>query len=327
MFPALTPAQSQGNGYCGRCGAQVEHGDLRCAVCAWAVPRRAVQKTHQVLKVFRCRGCGAAMSWSAEKAAVACVFCGRSVALDEIVDPVEQTELWIPFRVDQELAQSTLWAWFKTLGWFYPNDLVSASTVNSIKAIWWPAWIFKARVRATWTADSDAGAVRSEWAPHSGATELEFQSILLGVSRGLTEAEMAALAKVYDLSSAVTSPDRGFDVFEETFDVQRSAARKRVAKACHQLAAAAIKRGHIPGEKYRNVKVSVVISDLMTRRVALPAWILAYGYRGELYRVVIHGQVPGHIVGTAPRSWLKSMVVVLVAAGLGGVLLFLLSRL
>lgn len=267
------------------------------------------------------------MSWSAEKAAVACAFCGGAVALDEIVDPVEQTELWIPFYVDRERAQSALRAWFNTLGWFYPSDLASASTVDSIKAIWWPAWIFKARVQATWTADSDAGAGRSAWAPHSGVTELAFESILLGASRGLTEVEMASLAKAYDLSPAVTSPDRGFDVLEETFDIQRSAARKRVAKACQQLAAAAIKNGHIPGEKYRKVKTSLVVSNLITRRVALPAWILAYRYRGELHRVVVHGQVPGQILGTAPRSWLKIMAVALGAVGLGGVLLFLLSRL
>lgn len=287
---------------CGRCKAQVEHGDLRCAVCAWTVPHRGDDVAEQAMKVFRCKGCGAAMAWSAEKKAVACAFCGEATALEQIEDPVEQTEAWLPFAVDQGHAHNALKAWLKNLGWFRPSDLATASTVAEIKAIWWPAWIFDARARVTWAADSNAGSGRSAWAPHSGDTEIAFERILIGASRGLEDKEMTALASAYDLGPSTSNPTRDDSVLEETFDVQRTAARERVARACEAIAAERVKNGHIPGTSFRKIKVSLVLSELLTRRVALPAWILAYRYGGKLYRVVIHGQDAKTVTGSAPRS-------------------------
>jgi DNA-directed RNA polymerase subunit RPC12/RpoP len=303
---------------CTRCKAQVEHGDLRCAVCAFAVPHHvggAGDVQQEALKVFRCKGCGAAMSWSAEKKAVACAFCGEATALEEITDPVEQTEQWVPFAVDSRAAREAMRVWLKNLGWFRPNDLATASTIDEIKAIWWPAWIFDAHAECTWTADSNAGAGRSAWAPHAGHTDVAFERILIGASRGLDDKEMTALASAYNLASAqsqreaaaASAPD---NVLEETFDAQRSAARERVAKACGAIAAERMKQGHIPGSTFRKVNVSLVLSELHTRRVALPAWILAYRYSGKLFRVVIHGQNAQTVTGTAPRSLWKILALV-----------------
>lgn len=301
-------------GNCGRCKAQVEHGDLRCAVCAWVVPHAATIVAEEAMKVFRCKGCGAAMAWSAEKKAVACAFCGDATALEQIDDPVEQTEAWVPFAVDQNHARVALKAWLKNLGWFRPSDLATASTIDEIKAIWWPAWIFDARARVTWAADSNAGAGRSAWAPHSGETEIAFERILVGASRGLDDKEMAALASAYDLAPSTSSPSAGHSILEEAFDVQRSAAREKVARACEAIAGERVKSGHIPGNKFRKVQVSLVLSELLTRRVALPAWILAYRYGGKLYRVVVHGQDIKTVTGSAPRSLWK-----ILGAILGGV--------
>lgn len=292
-------------GSCGRCKAQVEHGDLRCAVCAWVVPHASGEIAEEAMKVFRCKGCGAAMAWSAEKKAVACAFCGEATALEQVEDPVEQTERWVPFAVDQNHARAALKSWLNNLGWFRPSDLATASTVDEIKAIWWPAWIFDARARVTWTADSNAGAGRSAWAPHAGETEIAFERILVGASRGLEDKEMTALANAYDLSPSTSSPQRDDSILEETFDVQRSAAREKVARACEAIAAERVKNGHIPGSTFRNIHVSLVLSELLTRRVALPAWILAYRYGGKLYRVVVHGQDGKTVTGSAPRSLWK----------------------
>jgi hypothetical protein len=314
---------------CGRCQGLVERGDLRCPVCAFTVPHEGAAHAHEALKVFRCSGCGAATSWSAEKKAIACAFCGAATALEEIEDPVEQTETWVPFAVDGAAARLAFRRWLKSLGFFRPSDLAASSTIDNLKPLWWPAWIFDARARATWAADSNAGSGRSAWAPHAGETELAFERIVVGASRGLSEKEMAAMASAYDLAPATSSPARGPDVVEEAFDVQRSAARERVAEACQGVAVERIKNGHIPGRTYRKISVSLVLSELLTRRVALPAWILAYTYKGKLYRVVVHGQDAGRVLGTAP--WSAWKILGAVAAGIAalsivGVALWLLQR-
>jgi hypothetical protein len=44
---------------------------------------------------------------------------------------------------------------------------------------------------------------------------------------------------------------------------------------------------------------------LETRRCAFPSYVLAYRYRGRLYRVVISGQDAARLLGSAPVSVAK----------------------
>jgi len=43
----------------------------------------------------------------------------------------------------------------------------------------------------------------------------------------------------------------------------------------------------------------------VTRRYAFPSYVLAYRYRGKLYRIVISGQDSTRILGTAPYAVAK----------------------
>lgn len=314
---------------CRRCGAQLESDDLRCAVCALLVPVGEGAGVETPLKVFRCQGCGAAMAWSAEKSALACGFCAGEVKLEELKDPPEQTEAWLPFQVDARAARAALQRWQKGLSWFRPGDLATSSKVDSLKAIYWPAWAVDAGAEVTWAADSNADAGRAAWAPHSGKTHLDFGGLLVGASRGLSEAEMRALSVGYDLGSKALAPSSLPQLIDESFDVQRSVARARVVEACLRTAEATVKSAHIPGKKFRKVKVALVLQSLLTTRVALPAWILAYRYGNTVYRVVIHGQEKEIVLGQAPWSVFRIAAVVVggaVALALLITLIALVSR-
>jgi hypothetical protein len=61
----------------------------------------------------------------------------------------------------------------------------------------------------------------------------------------------------------------------------------------------------IPGRRYRNVRVACLIEALTTERVALPAWVLAYRFRGRLYRALVHGQRAEIVVGRSPLDGMK----------------------
>ncbi|HEX8539138.1 MAG TPA: zinc ribbon domain-containing protein, partial [Cystobacter sp.] len=87
-----------------------------------------------------------------------------------------------------------------------------------------------------------------------------------------------------------------------------------------------VQREHIPGRRFRNVHVAVVLSRRETRRYALPAYVLAYRYRREVYRVVVHGQDPAMVLGEAPVSVLKVVLVVLGVLLALALLFLLLSR-
>lgn len=303
---------------CTRCGSPLESGDLRCAICSLPAPFDPEVHGQIVAEVLRCRGCGAAIEYDVSVQAPRCAFCGEVTELERSPDPIEKAELYLPFRVEPVAAQAALGAWLGSRGFFRPRDLAAHSTVQALVPIWWVAWIFDTEALVSWTADSDYGHGRSSWAPQAGQSPLELRAVLVSASRGLTHAETDALAPHFDLSSAESAPRAMPGARVERFDVQRSAARHIVAQAV-EAATAAHAVHWIPGRKYRNLRVAVLLQSLVTRRLALPSYVLAYRYGGKLYRVVVHGQDARCILGDSPIS--KWKVVGVIAASIGALAL------
>lgn len=308
---------------CRRCKTAIEAGDLRCSVCALTVPeapRDAVARP--AAKILRCRECNAAVSYTVEKQAPACGFCGSVMEVEQPIDPVEQAEWIVPFSVDYDAARQSLRRWLGSLGWFRPGDLASSATVDSLHPLHWAAWLFDAEAKVSWAADSDAGSGRSRWAPHAGSTSFSWDNIVVSASRGLTTQETIKLAPGFRVELAERAPPEPGASSElgasppaegaptvERFDLQRSAARKKILESIEATAAAQLQRGHIPGSRFRNVHTSVLLERLVTRRVALPTWVLTYRYKGSLYRALVHGQDPTLAFGEAPLSWAKVALV------------------
>jgi hypothetical protein len=298
---------------CERCGSALEEGDLRCPICGLAAARpreRGVLPAGEVAKVVRCDTCGASLAYSAEVKAPRCAFCASVMHVETTADPQEQAEHFLPFQVDPVAARGALRGFLERKGFFRPSDLARTASLNSLRPMWWPAWAFSAGARVSWTADSDAGSGRSDWAPHAGQVELTFQDILVSASRGLTERECERLAGRYALETAEREPRGPEDAQVERFDVTRSGARRQILAAVEAEAREQVERAHVPGRRHRNVHVAVVLSSLETRRYALPAYVLAYRYREKLYRVVVHGQDAKGVLGDAPVSVLKVALVV-----------------
>jgi hypothetical protein len=310
---------------CARCGSRLEVGDLRCPICALAVeaPReRGALPVKEQARIVRCDTCGASLEYSAEVKAPRCAYCTSVMHVETTTDPLEQAEAFLPFRVDAAAARGALERFLAEKRFFRPGDLASAAALHSLRPMWWPAWVFSVGARVSWAADSDAGSRRSQWAPHAGQVELTFQDILVSASRGLKADECKQLAGHYRLGSEEGAPRGPEDAQVERFDVTRSGARRQIWAAVEAAAREQVERSHIPGRHFRNVHVTVVLSSLETRRYALPAYVLAYRYREMLYRVVVHGQDAGCVLGKAPVSVAKVVLVVV-----GAVLLLLLLAL
>jgi hypothetical protein len=302
---------------CNRCKTKLAAEDLRCSICGQAAPVRSRSAQQLVVQLLRCTGCGAALAYDPQHQAPSCSFCGSVVKVEQREDPMEQTEGYLPFTLSPDDARSALKNWLGSLGWFRPSDLRSSSRLEELKPLWWVAWVFDAEAMVSWAADSNAGAGRSSWAPHSGQADITFDDILVSASRGLTVAEVERIASGMNLATKrpepeLAEPEGAEHATIEQFDLQRSQARQQITSAIHSLAAQRVEQGHIPGSKFRNLNTSVVLRDLQTRRLSLPAYVLAYRYKESLYRVVICGQDARLVVGSAPYSLAK---IVLVAGG------------
>jgi hypothetical protein len=231
-------------------------------------------------------------------------------------DPLEQVQFVLPFTVERAQAEMAYRRWLGGLGWFRPGDLGSASRLESMTALWWAGWVFDAECDVSWAADSDAGALRADWAPHAGRTAMIFDEVVASASRGLSPEETVRLIPSYDLSTAEEPSDEpDSSTTLEQFDLKRSSARERVAGFIRRTVTDRLHQGPIPGRRFRNVHAAVVLRRLVTRRFAFPSYVLAYRYRGRLYRVVISGQDMSSLIGSAPYSVARILAVVF-----GGVL-------
>ena len=310
-------------GKCERCACPIERGDLRCAVCGLGTPVQAATNESLRIQVLRCGGCGAAVSYDAAVQAPACAFCSSVMHIEELVDPPEQTGAFLPFRVSHEEAARGLKSWLGSRGFFRPSDLASRARLEALQPILWVGWVFDARCEVTWTADSNLGSRRSAWAPHAGHAELDFRNLLVSASRGLDEKEVDVLTPSYDLSDLRAEPAVDCElhlerIHRETFDVQRSAARRRITRAVETTAARVIGNDYVPGSRVRNVHTSVLLQGLETQRLAFPAWVLAYRYKEKLYRAVVSGQDASCMTGESPLSLRRIALVV----GLVALLIF-----
>lgn len=299
---------------CSGCETPLEHGDLRCSICGQAAPTDIAVRVTTEVTVLRCKGCGATLAYDPKRQAPGCAFCDSEVEIETIKDPMEQTEGYVPFTVSPDQARAALKTWLGSLGWFRPSDLLSASKLTELRPLWWVAWVFDADAKITWAADSNHGARRSAWAPHSGATQVQFERILASASRGLSAKEVNGIAGGLQMHSIQDTPQGAEDATIERFDVQRSQARQQVAAALDSMAEGHVRQHEIPGSQFRNVNVSVVVEGLVTHRLSLPAYVLAYRYKDQLYRVVICGQSVRYVVGNAPYSMAKIFMVVFFAA-------------
>lgn len=299
---------------CTRCASALEEGDLRCPTCALPVPMEDARPASAYAKILRCHECGAAVSFSAEHQAPSCAFCGSTMAIEQPADPVEVARTRVPFSVDRMDAEASLRGWLGNRGWFAPAELRHGAVVESIQPLYWASWIVDARARVTWTADSNADARISGWAPHAGETSLTFDGIVVPASRGLEPVECHLLVPYYAIATRLPidpATVTDLDAPIEGFDTQRSAARAIVQRAIVQSAAARVSP-LVPGVRRRNLRVACLVEQQTTERVALPAWVLAYRYRGKLYRAIVHGQRRDIVFGSAPVDGTK--VAVLLAA-------------
>jgi hypothetical protein len=307
---------------CTRCETVLEVGDLRCAICALPVPGEPAEPDRHA-QVLRCDECGAAVAFSAEARAPRCGFCGATMAIEQPIDPIETARRRLPLTVDRARAEAALRGWLARRGVFAPAALGDEAVLESLTPLAWAAWQVSAQARVTWTADSDAGAERSAWAPHAGEASLAFRDIVVPASRGLGARECRKLVPYYELARAVAvdAPLAAGEVEPviEQFEAQRSAARRAVQDAIEATAKVRI-QPRIPGRRYRHVRVACLVERQTTERVVLPAWILAYRYRGRAYRAIVHGQRADVVFGQSPIDARKVAWLVGVLAMIAGVI-------
>jgi predicted RNA-binding Zn-ribbon protein involved in translation (DUF1610 family) len=306
---------------CGVCRSYMDNEDLFCANCGTENPVSGSQSkplAHQPSHYsFTCTGCGASMSYDASAQALRCPFCGstrmerrdnqHSIVPDAVVRLV----------ITRQQAEDILREWLGR-GFWRPADAARASSIGKMAAVYVPFWVFEAATDTLWTADSSPAPAgcRGDWYPVNGSHRGSYRGILIAGSSVLMPGETDAITP-FRISEAVPADQVDLtNAISEEFQVPRKHARPLARAAIEQLELADC-RQQVPN-RARNVKVNVKISSMRGRPLLLPVWILAYRYKRDVHRVLINGQT-GKISGTAPFSYGKLAVAVMVALAIAAV--------
>ncbi len=281
---------------------------------AFPRPPSAAPPTHLITYNFICRGCGASMSYDASAQALRCPFCG-SEKLDKQPDAKEiAPDGVVPFVVTRDKAIEGMRAWLGQ-GFWRPSDLATQAAVVGMRPVYIPYWVFDAQTHTFWTADSSRvpPGAQGNWHPETGTNEGQYAGLLVGASGALTGAETKAICP-FDLSAAV--PPEKVDLKNITFErfvVPRKYARPLARQGLESLEAQTCQQ-YVAG-KCRNMKVNVRITDLASRPILLPVWIMAYRYRDQVFRFLANGQT-GKSTGQAPLSYRKIGAAIAIAAAI-----------
>jgi DNA-directed RNA polymerase subunit RPC12/RpoP len=308
---------------CSVCGAILDEEDLFCANCGTEAPSSNGQplasKSGTVIAThnFLCDGCGAGMSYDASAQTLRCPFCGGE-KLTEVKDvKVLSPQRVVPLKLDQRQAHAILQKWLPS-GFWRPSDLVQQAVVEKMTPVYVPYWVFAADTFTYWTADTSQTPLgaRGNWFPMSGEHRGRYEGLLIGASGSLTPGETSALCP-FDLQEGVPPEQVDLNnVVYEPFQVQRKYARPLAQRGFEQLISRDCQQ-FVPGT-CRNLKVNVRVENLSGEPVLLPVYIMAYRYKGHVYRFLVNGQTGRH-TGTAPTSYFK------IAAAIGMGLLIILA--
>jgi hypothetical protein len=243
------------------------------------------------------------MSYDASAGALRCPFCGST----ELVKQPDAKEIApegiVPFAIPREQAVAAMRKWLGSSIW-RPGDLSEQALIVSMTPVYVPFWVFEAQTHTYFCADSShtpRGACAS-WYPVSGQHEGTYDGLLVGASAVLTTAETMAICP-FDLAPAL--PPEKVDLQNATFErfsVPRKYARPLASQGFETLESQECEQ-LVPG-RARNVHVNVRITDLSSRPMLLPVWIMAYRYQDRVFRFLLNGQT-GRATGQAPVSWYR----------------------
>jgi hypothetical protein len=254
-----------------------------------------------------------------------CHACGTSVVGDLRLEAPAATHV-LPFAVDRSGAQAALARWRSTRR-FAPDAVRTALPTSDAEGVYLPFWSCGAvatadyegrrgthhwRTRSHWVSDGNGGQrlqsdrVReTDWTSVRGQVRRTFNGVVIP---GLTlldddlpawplGAALVAYQETHLQEFRAAQFDRGPD----------DAWRKAQVLIEDQLAADC--RADIGGDEQRVRSVQTYYDQVARELLLLPAWFVAYTFRGRTWSVLVNGST-GEVVGERPYSGVKISVLV-----------------
>ncbi len=276
----------------------------------WQATRTSVQ----------CQSCRAISVFDPNTVSQRCNFCGSTALVPyEQVKDAFRPESVLPLKIAESQARDLIRAWYGRQ-WLAPNAFSARALTDTVKGIYLPYWTFDASAYARWTADSGRYYYTQEngkqvrrvrWSPAAGELSHVFDDELVCASKGVDEHR---LRQVEPFPTAGLQPYdprylSGWTVERYQIDLIAAAAKSRqqMDATLRELCAR-----QVPGDTHRNLVVQATYTGQTFKHILAPVWLLTYVHGARSFQVVVNG-VTGRIAGSRPWSWVKILLLVILA--------------
>ena len=284
-----------------------EHSDVKEDNADWGDVTQEEWQDDGSVGVYICNSCGGEIMADATTAATSCPFCGNPVVLSGRVSGVLKPDYVIPFKLSREEAKQKLTEHFKGKR-LLPKAFKKEATIEEIKGIYVPFWLFDADVNAdmryrttkvrVWS-DSRYTYTETSHFSVTRAGNIAFQHIPADGSSKISDVLMESLEPYYfgDAVDFETAYLSGY--FADKYDVASENCHARVNERIRQSTVDRF-RDTVGGYDTVQLESSYVgYTDSYVKYALYPVWLLNTSWNGQKYTFAVNGQT-GKIVGDLP---------------------------
>ncbi len=257
--------------------------------------------------VYTCHSCGGSIIADKDTAASSCPYCGNPVVMTSNVSGIFKPKKVIPFLLDKKKAKERYKEFLKGKP-LLPDSFKSEATIDELKGIYVPYWLFGGKANARmWF---DATRIRRWNEGEYICTETSYYKVFRSGSVRFADVPVDASGKIddlltesiepFDISQAKDFTDNylaGYyaDKYNISAEDSRGKANSRIATSTSSLfrSTTGMYDSCVPSSS------SIAITDGRQDYVMYPVWLLNVKYGSKIYTFAMNGQT-GKFVGELP---------------------------
>jgi len=262
------------------------------------------------LRTYLCNTCAGEVIGDAVTAATSCPYCGNAVVMTGQLSGALKPDCIVPFQLDKDAAKAAL-ARHLSDKKLLPRCFKSTKTLNEIKGIYVPFWLFDADIDAnmryrtttvrTW-ADSRFTYVQTRHFNVTRQGSMAFDAVPVDASAKMPAPLMESLepfdtTKAQDFTTAYLS---GY--LADKFDFDSSLCKERANQRIKATADTAFRQTVTGYATVLPQYSGVYLKSSTVRYALLPVWTITATWRGQSYLFAMNGQT-GKFVGDLPTDW------------------------
>ncbi len=331
---------------CPGCGASLEYTPgtdaLVCAYCGTEVSVEQLSRNEasenrtenhsasdmedtqarQSFHGYTCQSCGAQLITDEYTTATTCCYCGSSALIQERLNGIWKPVGVIPFKINKEQAKQSFREWL-CRGMFTPSVFKQKATLENIKGIYVPFWLYDYRAEISASAEctkiyrqrrGNTEFVHTDYYIVERQGFSNYQKIPVDASERMPDDIMDLMEPYHynELKEFEMPYLSGYESEKYNYESNDTQMTGRVEERVNNYILQDM-RNSITGYSSTHIlRNQISLHRNKADYTLLPVWMITYRYKGENKSFAINGQT-GKQVGELPNSPAK------IAAWFGGI--------